>query len=140
MAPAREVSPMEMPPPVFTYNKPSKAIFPDGIKTSGQWPPNYDQIQPYESFPAEVKGSTVWDGGDYAEHPERWIHHLSPDELRELSNVADAFMATDTPLTGISKVAPSHILLSLGHPNIMTVQFHIAHHVQVSECDEEGDP
>lgn len=88
----------------FSYDKPSKAVFPDGIKTSGQTAPNYDLLQSYDSFPKEITGPTVWDPKDYRNNPETWVHPFSEDEIQEMSVAADAFMASGTPLTGITKV------------------------------------
>ena len=88
----------------FTYENPSKKIFPDGIKTSGQFDPEHDLIKPYNEFPTEIAGSTVWKVEEYEKNPERWMHYFTEEELKELSDTADAFMASDTPLTGICKV------------------------------------
>ena len=43
---------------------------------------------------------------DYENNPERWTHPFTPEEVDELSRTADAFIASGTPLTGISKVSP----------------------------------
>lgn len=90
---------------VFTYDKPSKAVFPDGIKTSGQTFPQYDEIKPYVDFPKEITGPTVWKAEDYTDHPELWTHRFSEEEVKEMSAAADAFIASATPLTGICKVS-----------------------------------
>lgn len=82
----------------------SKAIFADGIKTSGQHPPQYNQLQPYSSFPTQITGPTVWKAEDYANNPERWTHHFTEEEIAEMSDAADKFLAAGTPLTGITKV------------------------------------
>ena len=82
-----------------------RKIFPDGIKTSGQHPPLYDQIKPYSSFPKEISGETVWKAEDYKDNPERWVHVFNDDEIDELCAAADKFLADKTPLTGISKVS-----------------------------------
>lgn len=108
MAPALTEQAVE-PQSVFTYDKPSKAIFPDGIKTSGQCNPEPDQLKPYEEFPKEITGPTVWEAEDYKHNPERWTHHFSEEEVKEMSDTADAFMASNTPLTGITKVRDSRI-------------------------------
>ena len=81
-----------------------KTIFPDGIKTSGQHPPLYDQLRPYTDFPQEISGGTVWKAEDYTDNPERWVHEFSAQEVAELSAAADKFIADGIPLTGISKV------------------------------------
>ena len=54
----------------------SKLVFPDGIKTSGQHPPLYEQLRSYDDFPKEIAGATVWDD-DYKRNPERWTHYLA---------------------------------------------------------------
>lgn len=82
----------------------SKAIFPDGIRTSGQHPPQYNQLQPYSSFPEEITGPTVWTAEHYANNPERWTHHFTEEEIAEMSDAADQFIAAGNPLTGITKV------------------------------------
>lgn len=38
-----------------------------------------------------------------AGHPEQWTHVLSDTEVKEISDTADAFIKSGTPLTGISK-------------------------------------
>jgi hypothetical protein len=46
---------------------------------------------------------TAWDRADYTHNPERWTHPFSEDEIAEISAAADAFIASGTPLTGITK-------------------------------------
>ena len=86
-----------------------RSIFPDGIKTSGQHPPLYHQLSPYQDFPDEVHGPTVWDANDYKNNPERWTHWFTGDEIAEMSEAADKFRSAGIPLTGISKVARQDI-------------------------------
>lgn len=81
-----------------------RKVFPDGIKTSGQHPPLYDQLRPYSDFPKEITGETVWKAEDYINNPERWVHVFNEEEIAELSAVADKFIADKIPLTGISQV------------------------------------
>ena len=102
MALARVDSPIEAP--IFSYDKPSSEVFPDGIKTSGQTPPNYDQLKPYDAFPKEITGKTVWKGEEFKNNPEKWTHRFTPEEVQELSDTADAFIQSSTPLTGITRV------------------------------------
>ena len=82
-----------------------RKIFPDGIKTSGQHPPLYDQLRPYSEFPNEITGESVWKSEDYANNPERWIHVFNDEQIAELSGAAQKFLAHKTPLTGISKAS-----------------------------------
>lgn len=79
-------------------------IFPDGLKTTGQHPPLYDHIVPFDRFPHEITGPTVWKAEDYRENPEKWTHKFTEEQVEELSTAADAFLTSKTPLTGISKV------------------------------------
>jgi hypothetical protein len=78
--------------------------FPDGLKTSGQHPPIYSALRPYEDYPQEISGPTVWKAEEYRDNPELWKHPFNPEEIEELSEAADKFIAAGTPLTGISKV------------------------------------
>ena len=82
----------------------SKALSPNGTKTSGQHPPLYDKLYPLDSFPSEISGPTVWKAEDYRDNPSQWIHPFTPTELAEMSQAADNFLAAETPLTAISKV------------------------------------
>ncbi len=93
-----------------------RSVFPDGIKTSGQHPPLYHHLSPYEDFPHEITGPTVWDAGDYRNNPERWTHWFTDEEIAELSEAADKFRDAGTPLTGISKVV-SKIIMTTTEPD-----------------------
>lgn len=105
MAPTALVqSPLEGHGPAFNYHNPSPKVFPDGIKTSGQQDPIGDLLKPYSAFPKEITGPTVWDAKDYKNNPERWTHPFSEDEIAEISEAADSFISSGTPLTGITKV------------------------------------
>jgi|SRR3569833_1036972 len=81
-----------------------RSIFPDGIRTSGQHPPLYDKLRPYSDFRRHISGPTVWEKEDYTNQPERWTHPFSDEEIQELSDTADRFIESGTPLTGITKV------------------------------------
>jgi hypothetical protein len=86
-----------------TQLAPPLSLFPDGFKTTGQHPPLYEHIQPFEHFPKEITGPTVWTAAEYRDHPEKWTHRFTPEELDELSRTADEFIRSKIPLTGISK-------------------------------------
>ncbi|KAJ5101598.1 hypothetical protein NUU61_003820 [Penicillium alfredii] len=77
--------------------------FPDGLKTTGQHPPLYDHIRPFDRFPRQITGPTVWKPEEFRDNPEKWTHVFSPEQIEELSTAADAFLTSKTPLTGISK-------------------------------------
>lgn len=85
-------------------NAANKAIFPDGLKTSGQHNPIYSQLTPPSEFPKEITGPTVWQSEDYREHPERWTHAFSEDEIAELGHAADEYLKSGKPLTAMAKV------------------------------------
>ncbi|EMC95192.1 hypothetical protein BAUCODRAFT_530457 [Baudoinia panamericana UAMH 10762] len=89
-----------------SFNGPSgldKKLFPDGLKTSGQHPPDYSLVRPYDAFPKQITGQTVWQAEDYQQHPERWTHIFSDEEVAELGEAADNFIASGVPLTGMTK-------------------------------------
>jgi hypothetical protein len=85
-------------------NNAPKSIFPDGIRTSGQHEPIFDLLRPYEDFPKEISGPTVWTTEQYKSNPETWTHRFTAEEVAELGKTADDFMASPTELTGISQV------------------------------------
>ncbi|CEL05475.1 hypothetical protein BJX68DRAFT_222114 [Aspergillus pseudodeflectus] len=78
-------------------------VFPDGLKTTGQHPPLYEELHPFDEFPKQISGPTLWKAEDYRDAPEKWTHRFTAEEVAELSATADAFLASKTPLTGISK-------------------------------------
>ncbi|KAL6707428.1 hypothetical protein ACN47E_004207 [Coniothyrium glycines] len=84
-------------------NKAPKDIFPDGIRTSGQHEPIYSLLRPYSDFPKRITGRTAWQKAEFQNAPERWVHQFSAAEIQEISDAADKFTASKTPLTGISK-------------------------------------
>ncbi|CAH0055719.1 unnamed protein product [Clonostachys solani] len=89
--------------PTVKRTEAPRSIFPDGIRTSGQHPPLYDRLRPYADFPKEISGPTLWKRETYENNPERWTHPFTDEEVQELSDTADAFIASGTPLEGISK-------------------------------------
>jgi hypothetical protein len=101
LTPVAPTAPHELSTP--NTNKAPKSIFPDGIRTSGQHEPIYSLLRPYSDFPKQITGSTAWEKAEYTSNPERWTHVFSSDEVKEISDAADAFIASGTPLTGITK-------------------------------------
>ena len=93
----------QLPHPSKSNNDAPRHIFPDGIRTSGQHPPLYDVLKPYSAFPKEITGPTVWQRSEFESRPDRWVHPFTPEEIAELSATADAFIASSTPLEGISR-------------------------------------
>ncbi|KAL8386782.1 hypothetical protein RB595_010394 [Gaeumannomyces hyphopodioides] len=80
-----------------------RSVFPDGIRTSGQHNPIYELLQPYDKFPKEITGPTVWLKERFEADSAAWTHRLTETEIAELGAAADAFIASGTDLTGISK-------------------------------------
>lgn len=81
-----------------------KAIFPDGIKTSGQHAPVYSRIRPYEDFPKEITGITAWNAKEFVDKPEKWNYSLSNDDVAEIGAAADRYIESGQQLTAMSKV------------------------------------
>jgi hypothetical protein len=81
-----------------------RKLFPDGLRTSGQHPPIESQLRPFEEFPRNITGPTAWTAEHMIQHPEQWIHRWTEQELAELLQAVDTFIASGTPLTSISKV------------------------------------
>ena len=110
MAPALTSTIAPQTTPISIQNPPSKNLFPDGLRTSGQHPPLYELLESYDAFPTKISGPTLWQADDYTSHPERWIHRFSPAEIDEMNIAADHFLASGVPLTGITKVDFSFFL------------------------------
>ncbi|KAL4742829.1 hypothetical protein BDV11DRAFT_180162 [Aspergillus similis] len=90
-------------PAQISHSNAPRDLFPDGLKTTGQHPPIYEELHPFEDFPKSISGRTLWKAEDYKDAPEKWTHRFTAEEIEELSATADAFLASKTPLTGISK-------------------------------------
>jgi hypothetical protein len=87
--------------------KPKSASFPDGIKTTGQQPPLYEEVRPYSDFPKNITGLTAWTKDDFSGSPEKealWKHPFTEQELEELSTAAEQYLASGRSLTEMSKV------------------------------------
>lgn len=103
MAPSLVETSVVVPNAVADAPVVNKALFPDGLKTSGQHSPIFSRLRPYSDFPREISGPTVWKAEDYRNNPERWTHIFSDEEIAELSKAADDFITSKRPLTGIKK-------------------------------------
>ncbi len=80
-----------------------RSVFPDGIRTSGQHLLLRGVEGHIQSSPGRSPGRPCGRREDYVNNPERWVHVLTEDEVQELGDVSDAFIASGIPLTGISK-------------------------------------
>lgn len=73
------------------------------VKT-GQHPPLYDLLRPYEDFPKRIDGPSVWRAEDLRERQDSWTYGFSEEQIRELGEAADSALASGRGLTGITKV------------------------------------
>lgn len=87
-------------------------VFPDGLRTSGQHPPETDQLAPFSSFPKQIEGRTLWTTEYFTANRHEWTHDLSADEIAELGAAADAYISSGQPLEGLTKEAFSLPLLT----------------------------
>jgi hypothetical protein len=86
--------------------KADPAVFPDGLKTSGQHSPIASLIRPYSEYPKKIEGRTVWSKHDFEGRNDKWQRPFTPEEIAELGQAADDFIASGIPLTGITQVSP----------------------------------
>jgi hypothetical protein len=86
--------------------KADPAIFPDGLKTSGQYCPIGSLIRPYDQLPKKIEGRTVWSKEDFEGRDDKWQRPLSEEEIEEIGKAADDFISSGVPFTGISQVSP----------------------------------
>jgi hypothetical protein len=109
------LTPLTQPPHELSQ-KIDLALFPDGLKSTGQHEPLPEFVAPFEKYPAEITGPTVWRAEDYKDSPEKWVHRFTAAEVEELSAAADRFIADGIPLTGITRVCQLiHISKSLAN-------------------------
>ncbi|KAA8912336.1 taurine catabolism dioxygenase TauD, TfdA family protein [Sphaerosporella brunnea] len=71
--------------------------------TSGQHSPLFSQLLPWTQFPAEITGRTVWERRDYVEHPEKWVHVWTPEQVAEIEAATEAYVASGRPLVEITR-------------------------------------
>eukprot|EP01103_Thecamoeba_quadrilineata_P017569 TRINITY_DN629_c0_g1_i4.p1 TRINITY_DN629_c0_g1~~TRINITY_DN629_c0_g1_i4.p1 ORF type:complete len:311 (-),score=49.75 TRINITY_DN629_c0_g1_i4:430-1362(-) len=62
-----------------------------------------DPTSPLFGFPEKVTGDSVWYGKDLEKAPEKWIHHLSQDEIDEIDNAVQKFLSSKTPLIRLAE-------------------------------------
>ncbi len=104
-------------PTPSTSTRLDRKLFPDGLKTSGQHPALPSLLFPYSAFPKHIEGPTVWKADECGENPEKWTHSFTEEEITELSEVADGFIASGRPLTGMAAVSrPNDIPVPICFP------------------------
>jgi ABC-type Zn uptake system ZnuABC Zn-binding protein ZnuA len=72
---------------------------------TGQHPPIYSLLQPYERFPKEVAGPSVWRADDLKNNSDSWTYEFSQGQIEELGQAADAILGNGIKLTDISQVS-----------------------------------
>ena len=86
-------------------SKPTSASFSDGLRTSGQHPPVYELLQPYDAFPRTITTqNTLWTGDGLQVNTEKWCYPFDPSEILELGQAADRYIEAQLPLVNITKV------------------------------------
>jgi hypothetical protein len=88
--------------------KADPAIFPDGLKTSGQYSPIASLIRPYSDYPKKIEGRTVWDKAGFEGRDDKWQRPFTPEEITEIGKAADSYISSGQPLTAISQVSHTH--------------------------------
>ncbi|KAK1526849.1 taurine catabolism dioxygenase TauD [Colletotrichum paranaense] len=51
---------------------------------SGQREPDYDLLQPFETMPEEISGSTVWVKEELSQKTGRWLYHFTEDQVKHV--------------------------------------------------------
>ncbi|KAI7891881.1 uncharacterized protein EV154DRAFT_506776 [Mucor mucedo] len=53
-------------------------------------------------YPDRIIGPTTWDGKDLKAHPEKWIYHLTPEDITDIDQAIKHFVSLDIPFSQIS--------------------------------------
>lgn len=67
-----------------------------------RWGADSTNTPAFESIPREVSGPWVWSGPELEKQTDKWIYRLNDAEIREISDAADAFLASGQELIEIS--------------------------------------
>ncbi|WOO78270.1 Taurine hydroxylase-like protein SAT17 [Vanrija pseudolonga] len=71
--------------------------------TSGQHEPVFSLLEPYDNFPKQITGPTVWTREELLENPSYWKHQWTDELIAEVEEAHAAFEATGKPITAITK-------------------------------------
>ena len=57
-------------------------------------------------FPDKIEGPSTWDGKELEKQPEKWIYHVTPEDIADIDKALKHFKSLDLPLvcTSISLV------------------------------------
>ncbi|KAI7882827.1 Clavaminate synthase-like protein [Lichtheimia hyalospora FSU 10163] len=60
-------------------------------------------------FPDKIEGPSTWDGKELEKQPEKWIYHVTPEDIADIDKALKHFKSLDLPLT---EIAPSNFPLT----------------------------
>ncbi|KAJ8662745.1 hypothetical protein O0I10_001709 [Lichtheimia ornata] len=60
-------------------------------------------------FPDRIEGPSAWDGKELEKQPEKWIYHVTPEDIADIDKALKHFKSLDLPLT---EIAPSNFPLT----------------------------
>lgn len=49
-------------------------------------------------FPDKIEGPSAWDGKELEKQPEKWIYHVTPEDIADIDNALKHFKSLDLPL------------------------------------------
>ncbi|KAI7872315.1 hypothetical protein BDF14DRAFT_1873077 [Spinellus fusiger] len=55
-----------------------------------------------QAFPSIIDGPSAWDGKDMEQHPEKWIYHITPEDINDMDQGLRHFNSLSIPLIDIS--------------------------------------
>ncbi|WOO84275.1 Taurine hydroxylase-like protein SAT17 [Vanrija pseudolonga] len=73
------------------------------LLTSGQHEPLFDILTPYEQFPKEVTGPTVWTKEEFESNPKAWKWRWTPEQIADLEAAYDEWEKTGKSLPEINR-------------------------------------
>ncbi|KAI8391751.1 uncharacterized protein BYT42DRAFT_206854 [Radiomyces spectabilis] len=53
-------------------------------------------------FPDKIVGPSAWDGKELEQHPEKWIYHVTAQDIAEIDHAVKHFIGLDIPLGDIT--------------------------------------
>ncbi|KAL1406724.1 hypothetical protein Q8F55_006128 [Vanrija albida] len=73
------------------------------LLTSGQHEPIFDILTPYDQFPQEVTGPTVWTKEQFESDPKAWKWRWTPEQIADLEKAYVEWEATGKSLPEINR-------------------------------------
>jgi hypothetical protein len=92
----------------FPISETSSTTTPETF-TSGQHEPVPELITPYELFPKEITGPTVWKREEFIQDTSRWQYRWSAEQITELEKSYETFLASGLDLPSINKVSSTKV-------------------------------